>query len=1162
VEPQSVFFDPKGRRKVLLTRLAFFLVIATLATAIAFVVTLLSVPAMREGSTTRHRGGFVPKPPEMTKVRFSKLKNEKERLAIEIKNGQLAVDSVRNRSPHISAAFYDPSIESALGSFKANAAKITHVVPAWLHLNPDASLDLSDYDLDQNPANRELIATAKLQGVKVIPLLSNAIDGKFTTAPVTVLIQSKPIQQKLAAQLTQWLLVEGFGGLNLDFEDLSDREQHNVIAFLQVLKDAFAPRGLELTADIESSMVTDPTLASSWAASCNWVVLMDYDEHSDDSAPGPISSLEWSLKVLEAGAKAIPKDKLVLGIGNYAYDWPQSNGKGKNRAEALTFQEALTVASDFRDTDKPADVIDFDADSLNSNFEYEDEDDSSQTIKHTVWMLDAASAYNLWLSAKPLNIRGIGLWALGEEDPGVWSFLHSGKSSVPMANLAELTFPYGVDQEGKGEILRVAKRPTPGKRTLTVDSGTGLITDLEYASYPFPYVIQHSGYAEKSLVLTFDDGPDARYTPPILDELKRLNVPATFFVVGGNAETHPDLVKRAYDQGCEIGNHTFTHPDLSLLSNRRATLELNATQRAIQSVTGHSTTLFRPPYNADSEPNTVSEVEPVDLADKIGYVAIGEKIDPQDWNLSVVLPNGQIRPKTAEDIAQDILKSVHENAGRKSDGNMILLHDAGGPRDQTLAALKLFVPQLQSEGYRFVSVSTLLGKSRDAVMPSITPGEQAVIWFDGIVFRGVYFFEAALAFSFLLAIGLGIARVAFVVPLALAERGRKRIHTFDPTFRPRVSALIAAYNEEKVITRTIESVLESDYAIDEIVVVDDGSKDGTSSEVLRVFGSNPKVRLIRKENGGKASALNLAFASCQSDFAFCIDADTVLDPKAVGLLARHFSNPEVAAVAGNVKVGNKINLLTKWQDLEYTTSQNLDRRAYAFLNAITVVPGAIGMWRKDRVLEVGGYETDTLAEDMDLTWRLRIAGHRLENESDAHAFTEAPDSYSPFFKQRFRWAYGTLQCLVKHRRAVGRFGWFGGLALPTMWLFQIVFQSIAPLVDLQILYSLSGWLFVIQDSAGGTEAHQMALAGASTSLTQVLALYTIFFAVEFGSGLLSYRLERESPKPLVWMFLQRFSYRQIMYGVIYKSLIRALGGGREGWGKLDRKGTVGKGPTS
>jgi cellulose synthase/poly-beta-1,6-N-acetylglucosamine synthase-like glycosyltransferase len=310
-------------------------------------------------------------------------------------------------------------------------------------------------------------------------------------------------------------------------------------------------------------------------------------------------------------------------------------------------------------------------------------------------------------------------------------------------------------------------------------------------------------------------------------------------------------------------------------------------------------------------------------------------------------------------------------------------------------------------------------------------------------------FQVFLFWGFSIAIVLGLARIALMI--GLASRPRLHAPEVPPEQLPPVDVLVAAYNEATVIAGTIRSLLASEGVSVRVIVVDDGSKDGTAEVVSSEFGDHPQVTLLRKANGGKASALNLALASARAPVVVGVDADTQLAPDALAKLAAWFLDDSIGAVAGNVQVGNKKGLVTRWQSLEYVTSQNIDRRAMARLNAVTVVPGAIGAWRTSALRAAGGYRSDTLAEDMDLTWRIRLAGWVVANEPRALAYTEAPDTLRGLFKQRFRWTFGTLQCLWKHRSAVFHHGWFGKLALPCLWLFQIAAQVLAPLVDLQLL---------------------------------------------------------------------------------------------------------------
>jgi cellulose synthase/poly-beta-1,6-N-acetylglucosamine synthase-like glycosyltransferase len=358
--------------------------------------------------------------------------------------------------------------------------------------------------------------------------------------------------------------------------------------------------------------------------------------------------------------------------------------------------------------------------------------------------------------------------------------------------------------------------------------------------------------------------------------------------------------------------------------------------------------------------------------------------------------------------------------------------------------------------------------------------------------------------------------------------------------------VIAAFNEAKVINKTIATLLASDYPDLDIVVIDDGSTDGTAETVRAAYSDNPRVSVYSNENGGKASALNVGIKQCRGEIVVALDADTVFAPRTVARLVRHFEDPVIGADSGNVKVGNRNNVLTIWQTIEYITSQNFDRRAYDLLNCITVVPGAIGAWRKDAVVLAGLYSGETLAEDTDLTFKVRRLGYKIVTDNSALAFTEAPDTLRDLAKQRFRWAYGTLQCLWKHRSAMFRpqYDAFGFVALPSLWIYQIGFQAIAPIVDLTILWTFFYGKFV------SVELGQQALLN-------VVAYWGLFATVDMIGALVAFQLDREDKKLLGWLLLQRFVYRQLMYYVVVKSIVAAFRGSQVGWGKLDRKGTVG-----
>jgi cellulose synthase/poly-beta-1,6-N-acetylglucosamine synthase-like glycosyltransferase len=371
----------------------------------------------------------------------------------------------------------------------------------------------------------------------------------------------------------------------------------------------------------------------------------------------------------------------------------------------------------------------------------------------------------------------------------------------------------------------------------------------------------------------------------------------------------------------------------------------------------------------------------------------------------------------------------------------------------------------------------------------------------------------------------------------------------EPT--PLQTVLIPAYNEGKVIAGAVRHILASDYSNLEVIVIDDGSADDTSEQVRIPFASDPRVRLFRVPNGGKAAALNTGLKEARGDVVVALDADTHFEKDAISKLVRWFQDPAVGAVAGNAKVGNRVNMITRWQALEYVTSQNLERRALAALGCITVVPGAIGAWKREALERLGGFPANTLAEDQDLTLTLLTAGYTVLYDSSAIGWTEAPDTVRALIKQRFRWAFGTLQCLWKHRRITlrPRYGTLGLVAIPQIWLFQFLLTAIAPLVDLALIWQIiTSSLQLLQ--------HQDQYD--PDTLRKVVAYYLIFLVIDLGSATVALLMERREKWRLVpLLVLQRFGYRQLMYWVVLKALFTAAIGPLVGWVKLERKATVG-----
>jgi cellulose synthase/poly-beta-1,6-N-acetylglucosamine synthase-like glycosyltransferase/peptidoglycan/xylan/chitin deacetylase (PgdA/CDA1 family) len=712
---------------------------------------------------------------------------------------------------------------------------------------------------------------------------------------------------------------------------------------------------------------------------------------------------------------------------------------------------------------------------------------------------------------------GIAIYRLGTEDVSIWDALGTSPDfKTDDASRALLEVLKGTDtiaDVGEGEIVSVDETQADGRRTLAVDQD-GYLT-ASYSQFPqFPTLYHQGAGQPHQVALTFDDGPDPKWTPRVLDILKAAKLKAAFFLVGANAEKYPRLVRRIVAEGHEIGNHTYYHPNLALAWPEHVRLELNATQLLLETITGRSTTLFRPPYAADTSPSKITELTPLQIAQDLGYLVVLENIDPQDW---------------AQPGADIILQRVKQ---QRPDGSIILLHDAGGDREQTVEALPRILDYLQARGDSIVSLSTLLGTTRDALMPPIqTSGRSLNHFVSGAGFTVFHFAEEFLWAFMIVATGLVVLRTLTVI--WLASRFRR---SWSGSFAQPISVLIAAYNEEKVIAETLRAVLAADYEGEmEVIVVDDGSQDQTVSEVEAVAANDPRLRLLRQENRGKARALQRGLASIRSGIAVFLDADTHCQRDTLRCLVQPFADESIGAVSGHAQVGNLRTFIAKCQALEYTCGFNLDRRAYTRWNCMTVIPGAISAIRKAAIDDAGGLSLETLAEDTDLTLALHRRSQRIVYVPEAVAWTEAPETVRTLARQRFRWAYGTLQCLWKHRdmifnRKYRALGWF---SLPSVWFFQIILVAITPIVDLFLLASLP---------FGAWRA--------------VLPFVIAFLSMDELLATLACILERESVLRAWRILPMRLIYRPLLSYVIWKAILRAVKGALVGWGKLERTASV------
>ena len=1090
-----VFFDPTGQRGVWARRAVAALLVLILATAIAFATTLVSVPSEGDLALPLRQPHAAP----FSGV--SRLRDDVRRWLPHWKTGH------RQGKP-LTVGFYVPDDESSLASLRRHVDQLDWVVPALVTVAADGTPQFhADSRLDH------MIAAMKRQP-KVLPMVQNLADGSWDGGGMARLLRDPAASRRMAGRLGTWATQHRYAGLVMDLESLPPSVMDGYLRFLGQLRAALPPHA--------KLAVTVPAGDENWplarfAAIADRVIFMAYDQHWQGGQPGPIAAQDWFARQVAMAQRRIGADRIVVALGSYAYDW---HGGG---ADALSLDEAWLAA---HDSDA---AVSYDPASGNAGFAY---DEAGQ--RHQIWMLDAAASWNQLQILRRLGIRSVALWRLGSEDPGLWPDLAAWRGKG-RPDLARLDSTLNTDVEGRGEILRITATPTQGHRSVAFD-GSDMIRRERYTRLPTPYQVERTGARNRMLALTFDDGPDAEWTPQILSVLERMHVPATFFVIGENALEHPALLRRIVADGDEIGNHSYDHPNLAGASAEATRLELNATQRLVQAYTGRSMRLFRAPYFGDAEPTTADELGPALEAQKAGYTVVGLHVDPNDWQ----------RP--GEDaIVRQVVEQVHAVTPDRSE-NIILLHDGGGNRAETVAALPRIIATLRAEGYRFVPVSRLAGLSPAAAMPPVEAGDLTAVRIDVAAFVTLAVLGTLLGWLFYLAISLGLARAVLMAGLAWFQSKRSRPR--PPVHAPAVSVIIPAYNEARVIEASVRRVLASNYPGLQLIVADDGSKDATSAIVAAAFADDPRVTLLTLSNGGKASALNRALSHAVGEVVIALDADTQFEPQTIARLARWFADPAIGAVAGDARVGNRVNLVTRWQAVEYITAQNLERRALAGFDAMTVVPGAVGAWRRAALDAVGGYQEDTLAEDQDLTIAIQRAGWRVTYDPEAVAWTEAPESFKALSKQRYRWAFGTLQCLWKHggvlreRRPAG----LALIGLPQAWLFQIAFAAISPLIALALVLSIAGTVLRVQ---------QHGWAQTNGDVLRMALYWLVFTAVDIACGWVAYRLDGRRPRyPAHLLVAQRFVYRQIMYWVVVRAIASAIGGWVVGWGTLERSGRV------
>lgn len=1100
-----IFSDPGGRRwpRLRLT-LLFGGVIAFVAT-VFFVQTLFVAPQLRLPFSLRQLKG---------QLKSLQKKNPAGQLPPNVPLWEkfIAARTAAHKQPspagtaaprkaatggEVRLGFYTNGDPYSYRSLEQHAAQLTHVCPEWFALSDG----LGNLQVD---ADIRIPKLAAAKGLALMPLLTNQVGDTWQPEAVENLAHGPPERQEHFLQtLLEQLRKAKAAGVVIDWEQVDPAYQDDITKLLGKMAERLHADGRQLWLCVQPGQDLDYIDFEKVSEQVDRFVALLFDESSDDDAPGPLASRQWFESWLHALLEDADPEQWIIALGSYGYDWTN----GARRAELISFPEAMSRASNAEVAPGTVAPPDHSAD-----FYYEDAEK-----EHSVWFLDAISFLNELHAVREQKAGGVAIFRLGTEDPAIWDALNF-PPAPPDGTLKKFLEPLAssdtITDVGDGEIVNVDEARTDGARK--IERGADGYLSASYLQFPeFPTLYHQGAGGEHQVALTFDDGPDPKWTPRVLDILKANGITATFFLVGVNAEQYPGLVRRIVAEGHEIGNHTYYHPNLAVCWPEHIRLELNATQLLLETITGRSTTLFRPPYNADTSPSSLADLAPLQIANDLNYLVVLENIDPQDW---------------ARPGADVILQRIKQ---QRRDGSIILLHDAGGDRAQTIAALPKIIDWLHTRGDTIVPLSTLIGSTRDAVMPPVGAGQRIPRFVSSAGFRVFHAIEEFLWAFMIVATALIVLRTLVVIILAARFR---RTAPLAEDFAPPISVLIAAYNEEKVIAATLRAVLANDHSGPlEVLVVDDGSKDGTAAEVEKIAQTDSRVRLVRQRNRGKAVALQYGLSLLAHEVVVFLDADTHLQRDTLRLLVRPLADEEVVAVSGHAKVGNLRSFIARCQALEYTCGFNLDRRAYDRWNCITVVPGAISALRRSAIARASGLSLDTLAEDTDLTLTLHKERNRIVYTPDAIAWTEAPETVRTLARQRFRWAYGTLQCLWKHREKV--FNWryraLGWFSLPSVWFFQILLVALTPMVDFFLIASLP---------FGAWRA--------------ILPFVVIFLAMDVILATLACIIERE-PVLHAWRIIpMRLIYRPLLSYVIWKAILRALKGAWVGWGKLERTASV------
>jgi peptidoglycan-N-acetylglucosamine deacetylase len=758
-------------------------------------------------------------------------------------------------------------------------------------------------------------------------------------------------------------------------------------------------------------------------------------------------------------------------------------------------------------------------------------------------IFDSVSAYNLVQKINNQSMTETIRYSIGSpgyEEYTLWALVTGPSAPKEQQQIIskKIMSDRGIELNGEGKVYNLNNPGSYGNRILLIDDKNNMVTESKLQSVNIPAQISKLGQKTKTAALTFDDGPHPIYTRKVMDVLEEHGVKGTFFVVGEKVSRYPDVAREIVQRGHQIENHTYTHAAISQLDKEAAIAEIKSTSEIIKLITGQQTQYFRRPYSGSDTFNTWGDVEYLQILKNLGLQASEYDVDTKDWKLG---------------SAEEILQKTKSDIAEKPQGgfSQILLHDSHHNPDVTLQALPLIIKYLQNEEVSLVRVNELTNlDSNDAKLSTTF----AAITYRDIFIQGLIIMNIGIiGFSTTKYIWMIIGSAVYVINRTRNRKKRPK-HKTRNNYKPTLAIIIACYNEEKVIGKTIDSLLGSSYKKFRIIIVDDGSTDNTAIIVKNYANIDSRIELIQTPNQGKAKALNVGSSRVKNHWLVFCDADTLFKRNALeNYVMTLKQSVNVGAIAGRIKVGNDINSLTRAQVIEYGVANYFTKPAQDTLNIITVVPGACGLWHRKSLIAAGSFSSDTLAEDADSTMNIVSLRKRVYYENNVIAATEAPHTISSLYKQRTRWQLGNMQALFKHHKGLfnSQYGTLGFIGLPMFYiemLHVLFFPMLLLFTSSVLLVSFFGIDTAFPQSADLLSSSNFIWMSVGVIVCDIILSLLVIIRENVTR---KQKLQLLTSLPYYYMF-----YRFFLSFSTLVALLRALRGRIHGWGHLQRSATV------